>query len=720
MSTTHARPAKPAADADRSQGQRWGVAVVAALPAMLVALAMPLAIEGSLIGFLYAPFVMVVVVVTVGIGAGAGIAVVLLGSVAGALMGPSGASSPILLGAGLAGALLLGTWLGQVLARGSWPLAAALPALALVMGILAMGVTGRLEAGVLAAFTGLSLALLLVLVGPWNGSGAVRPARWAEVLTVAAMAMSALATYAVSVTSAPLVGDSATVSLLGDDQPEGRTDGGLPDPFLTAARWQLEPTWATATLFSISAPEELALRPTWATFSNYNGIAWFEPPTYGVSGEDIPPEAVGAPAESFETAARVTVAVGMLGQWVPVPQRVDQVLSNVATRVDPASGIVAAVGSPIDHAFDARYSLAVADREQVESTFPAQNVGVDPAVALPAPLAGPMAELADEIALQTPDTWSRLVELSKALRGNDYAPAPPAALASGTPDRSYAGLTRVLAEGSGFQEQYAALWALIARSWDVPTRLVIGFPLDAQQVTTRTVLAPQVSVWAEARLDGLGWVAFQPSPQDREAGRPAVVRPLTPAEVPAGPVPGPDSGSGGADDTANPDAPAIDGATPATTASVPWFAMAAVVVAVALVLWLVGVASRRRRIRRRLQVDDPRRSAWGAWQWTRLMLAEAWLPLPKTYAPALDSERPLDLPDGLADEVAHLARLVAPAVYGPEPDAETVRQAWAGADGIARSVRRSTGWRTLARRIWVPLASPPAETAAKTPVGPYS
>jgi hypothetical protein len=102
--------------------------------------------------------------------------------------------------------------------------------------------TGSVEAGVLTAFTGLALALLLILLGPWNGEGAVRPARWAEVLTVLTITVAALATYAVSVSLPHQV--PRTLDLFSSTAPESRTDGGVPDPFLVAARWQLDPAEA--------------------------------------------------------------------------------------------------------------------------------------------------------------------------------------------------------------------------------------------------------------------------------------------------------------------------------------------------------------------------------------------------------------------------------------------------------------------------------------------
>ena len=709
MSTArvHARPREEVVPA-RPAGQRWGLGVVAALPALLVALAMPLIVEGSLTGFVYAPLVIVVMAASIALGRWAGLGVALVGVIIGVLVGPGGsAPQSVLVSLMLSGSILIGTWLGQVLVLGPRPASAALPALGLLSGALAAGMTGSIEAGVLTAFTGLALALLLILLGPWNGDGAVRPARWAEVLTVLTITVAALATYSVSVSLPHQV--PRTLDLFGSTTPESRTDGGVPDPFLIAARWQLDPAEAGRVLFTAStSPDSPLNRPVWASFATYNGIAWISLPTYGVPGDDIPPEEAGAAEETYSASTRVTVGVGLPGQWVPVPQRVDQVLSPVATRADPATGIVASVSSPIDYTFDVRYSLAVADREAVRAAGPGLSTELDPSIAIPGPLTGTMAALAELVAEEADGTWQRLTLLSERLRDPRYAAAPPQALAAGPPDRSYAGLNQVLADGVGFQEQYAAIWALIGRSWGVPTRLAIGFPPVAEESEegVRTVLASEVSIWPEARLDGLGWVAFQPSPQDVAAGRPAVVRPLTPEEVPQQPQPEPTPSPSGSASGGESGGDAAGGSAEVEeSGSIPWPLVAPVVVLLLAIAWIVYVALRRRGIRRRLRdSSDTRADVAGAWRWTRLLLAESWLPLPLSYAPAPDADYPADLPDDVQWHVVTLARLAGPALYGPAPvEPAVAEEAWRAADQVDRAIRKATGWRGNLRRLITPL-----------------
>ena len=74
MTRSHARPRLETAPA-RPAGQRWGLGVVAALPALLVALAMPLIVEGSLTGFVYAPLVVAVMAITIALGRWPGLGV---------------------------------------------------------------------------------------------------------------------------------------------------------------------------------------------------------------------------------------------------------------------------------------------------------------------------------------------------------------------------------------------------------------------------------------------------------------------------------------------------------------------------------------------------------------------------------------------------------------------------------------------------------------------
>ena len=70
---------------------------------------------------------------------------------------------------------------------------------------------------------------------------------------------------------------------------------------------------------------------------------------------------------------------------------------------------------------------------------------------------------------------------------------------------------------SGYCVHYASAFALMARTLDMPSRIVVGYlpgvntstVVDGQNV--RSVLSGQLHSWPEVYFDGIGWVAFEPT-----------------------------------------------------------------------------------------------------------------------------------------------------------------------------------------------------------------
>ncbi|QEE60943.1 transglutaminase domain-containing protein [Salinibacterium sp. dk2585] len=69
----------------------------------------------------------------------------------------------------------------------------------------------------------------------------------------------------------------------------------------------------------------------------------------------------------------------------------------------------------------------------------------------------------------------------------------------------------------GDEEQYASAFALMARSFGYPARVVMGF---APEVTGDEgqieVTGDDVSAWVEVAFDGIGWVSFDPTPEETD------------------------------------------------------------------------------------------------------------------------------------------------------------------------------------------------------------
>lgn len=78
----------------------------------------------------------------------------------------------------------------------------------------------------------------------------------------------------------------------------------------------------------------------------------------------------------------------------------------------------------------------------------------------------------------------------------------------------------------GDQEQYASLFALMARSLGYPARVVMGFaPEIPEGGAPVTVTGDDVTAWVEVAFDGVGWVAFDATPDETDIPQDQVPKP---------------------------------------------------------------------------------------------------------------------------------------------------------------------------------------------------
>ncbi|TPW72254.1 transglutaminase domain-containing protein [Schumannella sp. 10F1B-5-1] len=80
----------------------------------------------------------------------------------------------------------------------------------------------------------------------------------------------------------------------------------------------------------------------------------------------------------------------------------------------------------------------------------------------------------------------------------------------------------------GDEEQYASLMALMTRSLNMPTRVVMGFKPDiADGGGPVTVTGDDVTAWVEVAFEGVGWLAFDPTPDDTDVPQDQTPKPKT-------------------------------------------------------------------------------------------------------------------------------------------------------------------------------------------------
>lgn len=207
------------------------------------------------------------------------------------------------------------------------------------------------------------------------------------------------------------------------------------------------------------------------------------------------------------------------------------------------------------------------------------------------------------------ENWFR----TGGFRYDDSVPYDPGA----DPDSPYSVMESLLTQRAGFCVHYASTFTVMARELGIPTRMAVGYAARSNADGPTNVKARELHAWPEILVDGVGWVAFEPTPggpggMDVPAeGQPA-------GESPAQETPEPTEPSESSEipqseempeDPESPEVDEDDAADSGFTVPLPVLVAAGVILLLlvpALVRWLVG-RWRRRGI---TSGDHPAQDAW--------------------------------------------------------------------------------------------------------------
>jgi transglutaminase-like putative cysteine protease len=113
---------------------------------------------------------------------------------------------------------------------------------------------------------------------------------------------------------------------------------------------------------------------------------------------------------------------------------------------------------------------------------------------------------AAEVTAGSPTTYDAMLTLQNWFRSEfDYSLEVPQG--HGT-----SAIEAFLRQRIGYCEQFAGTFAAMARSLGVPARVAVGFTPGLGGNGTYSVLGKNAHAWPEVWFDGLGWVAFEPTP----------------------------------------------------------------------------------------------------------------------------------------------------------------------------------------------------------------
>ena len=255
------------------------------------------------------------------------------------------------------------------------------------------------------------------------------------------------------------------------------------------------------------------------------------------------PPGLGSSIPTTEEDWSIETVSSFASQWLPVPYPAATVDVDGDWRYDVRTLDFLSADGEVD-AGDLDYRVSHlrlgVSREVLSATGAAPEDIFTENTALPSDLPDLVPRLAREVTAGAASRFERAVRLQQWFRtdgGFDYS------LRRVTPGNGTDDLLRFLDDGPGgrvgYCEQFAAAMAVMGRSIGIPARVAIGF-LRPQQVGEDVYVysAHDMHAWPELYFHGVGWVRFEPTPQDRTGIAPAYttgrVGPAGPTTAPSG------------------------------------------------------------------------------------------------------------------------------------------------------------------------------------------
>lgn len=258
----------------------------------------------------------------------------------------------------------------------------------------------------------------------------------------------------------------------------------------------------------------------------------------------------------------------------------------------------------------------------------------------------------------------------------------------------------------GDAEQYAAAMALMLRTMDIPSRVVMGFapPRAGEQVT---LTGDDLTAWVEVPFVGHGWVPFHPTPDEDRIWQSETTEPQNQAQpqVLQPPPPVPDPSDPPRTDRERGVPEAEDVVPPSGWA--PGVLMVAAGGGLLLLLLsplLVVLAIKARRRHRRRQ-GGPAEQIAGGWDELVDAVTDLGVPVSPTATRRQLAGQMAETfgETGAAGGPVLLAERVDEGTFGPEvPDQDTVRDFWTEVGAVLTRLRRTVG----RRRWWRSRVSP--------------
>lgn len=213
------------------------------------------------------------------------------------------------------------------------------------------------------------------------------------------------------------------------------------------------------------------------------------------------------------------VAVGQLDSpWLPVPYPAATVTGLRGDWLGMPSNrtIVSQAGSTRDQQYQVQAFVPQPTLEQIR----ARGVGGDDLGSnvrtLPADVPDIIGETARQVTAGASTPYDALIALQSWFRSSQFRYSLDAPVEDGFDGAGLDAVADFLRERRGYCVHFASAFAVMARTLDMPSRIVVGYlpgtpdgTVDGQ--TSYTISSSQLHAWPEVYFRGIGWVPFEPT-----------------------------------------------------------------------------------------------------------------------------------------------------------------------------------------------------------------
>ncbi len=494
----------------------------------------------------------------------------------------------------------------------------------------------------------------------------------------AALVVALVATPALP---APVLGGTSVVAVRGNSI----------DPSLDLGRDLRRPQDTEVLQVRSDAPAPPYLRAV--TLSRFDGDTW--QPDRGLTAsldEEFAPLAVDPDVPVVEYTATVQV-VNYVSPWLPVPYPAVALegIEGEWSVLPQNRTVISRSSSPQGQDYQITYDVARPSAERIrasEATIEADS----PTLGLPDddPAVAAIREQALAVTSATSSDYDALVALQRWFRGLEFEYSLNAPVRSGFDGTGLEAVQEFLEVKSGYCVHFASAFAIMARTLDMPARIVVGYlpgtatneSIDDQ--TVHEVYSSQLHAWPEVHFEGIGWIPFEPTNSlgvptafassatsgtaDGFAGETAPLAPQAP------------SASAAPNDTDVTDGTDASAGTTGVNAGPP----IGLALTVVFVLVLPGVWRAIRRRHRLIAAHSG--DAAAAWDEASDTALDLGIALPRGESPRVLGRRLVDHEGADAAAMAVLVAAIERASYAP-PGATGARTSDAPLDDAVRTVR---------------------------------